>query len=234
MKNTLFILIFLTFSESFCQIRTYADCETAESKAEQFAKKGTYIIQNYGDLSEDYFTDFQAFYEFYIYSKYGILIENNGCFSSESGICFGKKTNDLLNDKYGENFLENIKEKLKQEYIDMTIEQKRSLINLDKVYDSYSLALDSGTKYIGNDIRLKKSIKQKLKEQNVFLEASEIEIIIDINGKVLDVNYYDNEKNIIEYDKKAILDSFDKRNDFVPAYLFDKKIKSSYIISFQK
>ena len=193
MRKIFFSLIFLVSAQSFCQIRTYSDCITAEKKAVEFSENGVFIVQSYGDLPEDYPSEFWNFYDFYVFTKFGISFEWNGCFSSETGICFGKKTQYLLDKKFGKNFLEELRKKLRNEFNQLTLQEKQSIIDDNKVYDTFLLALDSGVKYIGNDVRLEKLIKDKLIKHNLFIKA-DLELIINTNGRTIDLKYSNQKK----------------------------------------
>lgn len=232
MEKIIIGLIFLISLNSFSQSRSFSDCKTAELEAEKLAKKEIFIVQNYG-LNEDRFSDFNLFYEVYVFSKYGVVFEENGsCFVSDTNFCFGIKTLALLNDKYGKNFLKKNRKKLSTEFDGLTLEEKQSIINPDIVYDTYTIALDCGVKYIGNDLRLKKLFERKLNENKVFIEDSELELIINTDGKIIGSNYLNKDKKLIPLDKKIVTEFLAMNTNFVPAYLFDKKVKSTYVIFF--
>ncbi len=159
MKKSIFYLLIFISIQSFCQDEPNNNCKKAEIEAEKLAEKGEYIIQNYGLPSDEALDIIWPLFKFYTYSKYGVTFENNGCFPSENDYCFGKRTNTLFKEKYGENFLDSVREKIKSQYKTLTLKEKKSFINIDKIYSSRFILLESVVKYIGNDVALKKKSK---------------------------------------------------------------------------
>ncbi len=229
MKKVLSIFMILISIQTFSQFKVYPNCQVAEKAANDLAEKGIYQVQSYGDLPDDFLSDLWQYTQVYLYSKYGILIQENGSFITEVNICFGKETDRLIEKKFGPDFIQNIRHKISIDFDSMTITDKQSILDKNKIYGLWA---DSQPKFIGNDLSLRKLIKDKLIATKNLKSNSDFILVIDENGKISDFNYYDSQMNDIHIQKDSIIDFLNSQAEFIPAYLYDKKIKSEYSIYF--
>jgi hypothetical protein len=229
MKSILLTLMILVLShQTFAQYSFFESCEEAEKQAQLDSDNGIFKLRIHG-LVDYGFSDFRKFYEIYLYSIHNIEISYEGCIIFEEEICYTKKMNNLMNEKFGGDFIENKIKELELFFPTLSEKDKSDILDLNKIYTSN---LESDAKFIGND----KIIANYLKSILQFKETPEtyfdlIELTINEKGKIINLEF-DQRLEFVDKSKLQLyLYELNKLGDWMPGFIFNTKVKSkTYII----
>ena len=90
-------------------------CESGTEQAIQDANKGIYKSITYGLVaSTDW--DFDKFYWKFAKAKYNIILGTGGCVVNDEILCYSRKMKSLIDDKFGEGFLDKVKKEARLAY----------------------------------------------------------------------------------------------------------------------
>ncbi len=119
MKHSIIIFLFLWSSFSFAQdkkvILQKMTCESGTEQAIKDASNGIYKSITYGLVaSTDW--DFDKFYWNFAKEKYNIILGTGGCVINDEILCYSRKMKELIDEKFGEGFLDNVKKEARLAY----------------------------------------------------------------------------------------------------------------------
>ncbi len=114
MKYYIFIIylfIFLSSCKSKKQELIYKSytCEDGINRAIRDANKGQYRLISFGLIMRIQSDGFVDFYHNYMLENYNVIYGEGGCVVSEDSECYRKKIEELLFEKYGEDFFSKVK-----------------------------------------------------------------------------------------------------------------------------
>lgn len=234
MKTLIYIFFIVSSLSGFCQEINleFKNCQDAKDKAIALSNDDGYVFIEYREdsMESGIRTEAEQYFELYIFSKYDIIVSSryHGAYPFDN--CFEKETNNLLKNKFSIN-LETLRENILATYNSLTIKEKASIIDENKIYYSW---IDSYVKYNGNDEELRDALKQMLRENKVLKSNSLFTITLGINGLVkdclysTDVNYTYGKS--VEIDKFKFISFLNSNYQFIPAYLYGEKVSSIYEI----
>ena len=120
-KNLVFAYMFAISVSLLAQEEYNLDdedyCEHAKQKAREHFNNDNIVLTTYGLLVRTDW-DFHEFYKTYMYNTYNILLKDGGCVIIAGDLCFENEMKRLINNKFGENFLKEAKEKARAIYED--------------------------------------------------------------------------------------------------------------------
>lgn len=225
MKKVIIIIIILSFTNGFSQFYEYKNCSEAKRSAEKDFNNGNISLRLYGLLDNtetDY--EFEKFHNVYLYSKYSIKVEYMGCLTSKNGICYVKKTDDLIEKKFGKNFFSEVRKETEKLYKETNEFEKSKLLNLSKAYFD---GLESNPKFLGNDKILIDYLKSKTKNTEC-----EFILIINTKGKVVEIS---NTKLLINaVEKSKMITVINNLGDWFPGYIYGIQVKSIFFAYFEQ
>jgi len=221
-------MMLISSIQSIAQFSYFENCEEAEKQAKLDSDKGIYKWRIHGLVSYS-FSDFQKFYEIYLYSKYNIEISYEGCIVFEEEMCYTKRMDSLMNAKFGESFLELKKVELESIFSTLSDQDKSEILDLNKIYTSN---LESEPKFIGNDNLISnylKSIIQFKEKPETFFDI--INLTIDEKGNVIDIEFYERLEFVDKNKFQIYLDEINRIGNWMPGFIYNTKIKSKAHIS---
>ena len=203
-------------------------CEVYEQLAEQDFKNGEFnwisIGLNLGYLElENFDSKFNQFFENYLTSKHSLRTINLGCLSFHHEECYTNKLDSLILEKLGRGFFDKELKTAKNLYP----KWKNLKINSRDIFDwsKTYYVVDSPVKLNGND--------KELEIYPIQLNAHSIELVVDTNGTVKDVSVLKISplERIHNNELKVELNN---KFDWVPAYLYGRKVQSTFSIEIKK
>ena len=224
-----FIIFITAFSLIVSNIRAqnhfyFESCEDAKKQAVVEAESGAYYFIT-GDAFGDDGIALSNYLSLFIYSNYNIKTEFRGCMEDEYEKCYDKTMDSLINQIFGQNFIENIKIKLLLKFDSMSVEEKSQIIKLSVIYDSN---LESDPKFIGNDQIIADFLRTIFvdKDGNEPLWTTVL-LTIDENGELINIepdNDYLSFKN--QDDKINLISKLNNLGKWIPGFIYNKKVKS--------
>ncbi len=203
----------------------FKSCKEAEKKAIEQSEEDIlfYTINEYPDSNQEY----NFFINLLLYSNYNIQIKLGGCFDNLIDSCYSNKMNEIIETKYGGNILEQLRNKYEEEYYNFSNEKKYSMIDSDKFYPQHYLAMESLTKFIGNDKEFHKLIVSNLDFKKTNDDYQFVDFYINKQGEVINFETNLNYKS----QKNLLLEKFNSIGKWVSGYLFNNKVNSIVTIN---
>ncbi|MGY5353595.1 hypothetical protein [Wenyingzhuangia sp. IMCC45467] len=229
MKKILFLLLFF-LNKTYSQVELQGDnplppptCNEWIEIAKHESKQNIYVHNEIGmvyyqDREQEYFI------KRYLFSKYNIITKNAGCNIDDPIICYVNESEKILNEKFGNNFLLN--ERKKAEKLFTNENNKSKYIDPYKIYKNE--LLQSPPKFIGDDSIIRNYLKTISK--NILNKVPEL--IIDFKGEIIEIKYSNEELKYINLTRSEILKKLNSLGDWVPGYIYGKKVNSEFEISF--
>ena len=226
-----YLFAFFIFSISFnaiSQSTEYSSCEEAEQYAIAEAKKVFYTQPLVGMDDDNIDWEFINFAKIYLYSKHNIKSIPLTDIGLHHDDCYYAKHKEIFNKKFKNNFTKKLIDSLKLAYPKLSRQEKAQFIDSNKVYqDEY---LDSRPKFIGNDYDIKVTLKKMVLNTNQ--EFISCTLIIARNGQIIDMSLDESTFLKPEISKTIAIEQFSKLGQFVPAYIYDKKVKAEIFVIF--
>jgi hypothetical protein len=224
MKSKSLIIFLLISVQLFSQNEQTQKCINSEKLAITDFEKNK-LIGHYSHIEIEFNTDteFEMFYQFYVFSKYSILIEFDYQTYDE---CYIDKMNSLIREKFGNDIYSKTRINTLNMHKNFSRDQKSKTLDLSKYYP----IVESKAKYAGNDYQLFKYLKESFKSIPQKTETFRtVILLIDQNGKLTD--FETQSDNIIEsINKKNIIDTVNSFGTFIPAYILDTPVNSRFNI----
>ncbi len=199
-------------------------CDVYERLAEQDFENGEFnwgsIGLSFGYLEfENFDAQFNQFFENYLTSKHNLRTINYGCLSFSHEECYNNILDSLILDKLGQDFFEKelkTAKKIYSEWKDLKM-KTQDIFDWSKTY----YVVDSPVKLNGND--------KELEIYPIQLNAHSIELEIDTNGIITSASILKETPLERIYDNDLVKE-LNKKYEWVPAFLYGIKVKSTYWI----
>lgn len=224
MKNTTIIIFLLISKLLFSQNEQTQKCFDSEKLAISDFESNK-LIGHYSHIEIEFNTDneFEMFYQYYIFSKYSILLEFDYQTYDE---CYIDKMDFLIRKKFGNDIYSETRINTLEMHKNLSRDQKSKMLDISKYYP----IVESEAKYAGNDYQLIKYLKEcftPISTEKKPFRA--IVLLIDRNGKLTD--FETNTDNLIEsINKKSLINKINSFGTFIPAYILDTPVNSKYNI----
>ncbi len=229
MKHFIFLFLLVNLNIIFSQqpdaysVSRFKTCKEAKVAAKiDFEKEKIWSDEGLQYFDVQYSSDYILFFETYFFSKYNIefYLPVAACLTTSEMNCYAKETHRLILKKFGKDFFEVETKKAEHLFKELNRNDYSNIVNFEKRFYS----LESYPKFIGNDKVIIEYIEKLFED----LDPKELEYTLDfdINGKLTEIQFKYEGKRIETPNKPNIIDEINALGDWVPGYLFGKKVKS--------
>ncbi|WP_426430997.1 hypothetical protein ACPX19_01245 [Winogradskyella sp. HB-48] len=178
-------------------IYTSYTCEDGINQAISDAKKGQYKLISYGLIMKIQTDGFVDFYHNYMLKNYNVIYGEGGCVVSEDSKCYRKKIEELLFEKYGEDFFFKAKSEAITEFrkTEEFIEEIKPKIDSGKVYSQHRLHKEANFIIDGTEVEFTQYLGFANFEKDYFnlKNYCKISFIVEKDGVISNIKFKNSE-----------------------------------------
>ena len=204
-------------------------CKQGEERAVKDFEDGNMQITSYGLIvSDDYY--FDEFYEDYLKENYQVEYANGGCIVWDALMCYEDKMLNLIEGKYGKNFLEHTRKEAKKEYLP----QRAEII--EKHHDENAAGYvwaDTMPEYPGGFPELLNYVNSEMEKQGIdeYKDSGKhfIQMVVEPDGSVSGLKTIRSTNEKVEQALVKIIEGAEKWN---PGILNGEPVKVQVVLPF--